>query len=92
MTEKNEQKRNTKIPISQHSPFHIEIDRTAGGISVLCGGIIGIKDFSRERVELSSHGGRIIIRGNALGASVYEHGACEVTGKVLGVDFIYGKG
>ena len=91
MTDKREQNKNEKIPMSPHSPFHLEIDRVRGGISVLCGGIIGINDFSEERIELSSHGGRIVIRGKSLGATVYEHGSCEVLGRVVGVDFVYGK-
>ena len=91
MTQRKEEAAMEKIPMTPFSPFHLEIDRVRGGISVLLGGIIGINDFSEERVELSSHGGRIIIRGKKLGASVYEKGACEVKGRVEGVDFIYGK-
>lgn len=91
MTRNKEDSGNKRLPMTPFSPFHLEIDRVRGGISVLLGGIIGINDFSEERVELSSHGGRIVIRGKKLGASVYEQGNCEVRGRVEGVDFVYGK-
>ena len=71
--------------------FLLEAKRNARGMSLLLAGIIGIRDFSEERIELLSHGCRVIIAGKRLYANVYENNNIEVLGKVEEIVFRYGK-
>ena len=92
MTEK---KRNSKssVPLpSAVNPFHMEVERATSGIQILVSGIIGVKDFSAESVELLSHSGRVFIYGTRLSMLVYENGTVEVSGRIDSVRFGYGKG
>ena len=92
MTEKSKQTGNG-IPIpTVANPFHMEVERSPSGIAILVAGIIGVKDFSSESLELLSHSGRIFIYGSRLSIMVYENGTVEIRGKVDSVRFGYGKG
>ena len=76
---------------SAFSSFHIELNRSVRGISLLASGIIGISDFSEECAVLLSHGGRIIVVGRRLSISIYENKTVEVSGRVEDIKFTYGK-
>lgn len=71
--------------------FHMEADRCARGMSMVISGIIGVDDFSEERILLMSHTGRIIITGRRLSICVFEHSSLEIAGKVEEIEFKYGK-
>ena len=88
MTEKN-----VKIPVGVGalSPFHIEMNRTKRGISMMASGVVGINDFGEDRAVLMTHGGRIIISGGRLSVVIYEHNTVEISGKIAEVKFTYGK-
>ena len=73
------------------SSFHLEADRSGGGMSLLLSGIIGVSDFSDESISLISHSGRIIVYGSKLFISLYENSYIEIEGKVNGITFNYGK-
>ena len=73
------------------SKFHIEAERAPSGMLFRIGGIIGIADYSSERVSLKSHGGRIILSGRRLSVSIYEDRTVEIVGRVEEVGFSYGK-
>ena len=91
MTEKRKQNE-PKLPIpSAISPFHMEVERSSAGMQILVSGIIGVKDFSTESLELLSHSGRVFIYGSRLSMLVYENGTVEIKGRVDSVRFGYGK-
>ena len=90
MTEKNQPNSRSGIP-SGLSSFHLEASRSSRGMSLMLSGIIGISDFSEERIELLSHGGRVIISGKRLFINVYENNNLEILGKAEEIIFRYGK-
>ena len=73
------------------SAFRLEANRGTMGMSILLSGIVGVSDFSDEKITLVSHGGRIIIQGKKLFISVYEANSVEIVGKVMEIIFKYGK-
>ena len=78
-------------PISEVSGFHLDASRSYGGMTLIFDGIIGIEDFSLEKVELRSHDGRVFVSGKRLKVSIFENKAVELSGRVEGVAFGYGK-
>lgn len=91
MTEKRKAEPDDTRRTGLLSKFHLEADRTARGMSMFISGVIGVSEFSGEKIELLSHTGRIFIEGARLSLSVYENGTVEIRGKVLAVRFGYGK-
>jgi len=77
--------------LSAVSSFHLEADRASSGMRMRVGGVIGIADYSAERVCLKSHGARVLVTGKRLSVSVYEDKVTEITGRVEEVSFFYGK-
>jgi hypothetical protein len=73
------------------SPFHIEANRSAEGMSIVLSGIVGISDFSDGFICFKSHGGRIKVFGQSLFLNVYEAGNAEIVGKIQEIAFDYGK-
>ncbi len=82
---------NKNIPKPPSYSFRLEAERSRHGMSVIISGIIGINDFTDERVLLKSHGGRITVSGKRLTVSVFEHNCVEIVGKVEDIGFGYGK-
>ena len=92
MTEKANPRRSEFMPIpALINKFHLEAERTGTGIEILVSGIIGVKDFCDESVELLSHSGRVFIYGRRLSILVFENGTVQVSGRVESVRFGYGK-
>lgn len=71
--------------------FRMEAYRSAGGMTSVISGVIGVSSYSDSEVILSSHGGRIIVSGKRLLICVYENGSVEISGKIEGISFRYGK-
>ena len=71
--------------------FHLDAERSPFGMTVTVTGVIGVRDFSRESVEILTHTGKIFVSGRRLSLSVYENGAIEINGRVEDVRFGYGK-
>lgn len=76
---------------SGFSGFHLEADRSSGGMAILLSGIIGVSDFSDSSIHLRSHGGRVVINGKRLFINLYENHSIEIVGKVEEIVFKYGK-
>jgi hypothetical protein len=91
MTEKFGERKNNSSSLGTLSAFYIEARRNSHGISMLISRVIGISCYTAEKVELKTHGGRIIIEGKKLVLSVYENNSVEIKGKIAGVNFGYGK-
>ncbi|MBQ7333464.1 MAG: YabP/YqfC family sporulation protein [Clostridia bacterium] len=79
-----------KKPISNltaHTlPFHIEIDKSAGGYSVTASGVLRIVELSESIVSLKCRGGLLTVRGKLLSLSLYENKTVEISGKVEGFE------
>ena len=73
------------------SSFHLEANRSGGGMSLILSGIVGVSDFSDELITLLSHGGRICVSGSKLFICLYENNSIEIEGRVKDITFIYGK-
>ena len=71
--------------------FHLNAERSPFGMTVTVTGVIGVRDFSRESVEILTHTGKISVSGRRLTLSVYENGAVEIKGRVEDLRFGYGK-
>lgn len=84
---KNESKRPTFAP----SSFYLEGERSASGMSIIFGGVIGISDYSEEKASLTSHAGRIHISGSGITLSIYENKTVEIVGKIEEIRFEYAR-
>ena len=73
------------------SSFHLEADRSRGGLTIVLSGIIGISDFSDSFIYLKGHGGRISVSGKGLFINLYENENVEIVGRVEDIAFKYGK-
>lgn len=91
MTQKKLFKAGEIAPPSIINKFHLDAERSAFGMTITVTGVIGVRDFSRESVEILTHTGRISIVGRRLSLSVYENGTIEIKGKTEDVRFSYGK-
>ena len=73
------------------SMFHVEIARSRHGIRAVVEGVLGIEEFTDERIEIKNHGGRVKISGKRLNLCVFEGRAVEINGRVEDISFSYGK-
>ncbi len=73
------------------STFRLEAVRHGRGMSILLSGIVGVEGFNDTQIMLKSHGCRIEVMGKRLNLTVFENNSLEITGKIEGVDFKYGK-
>ncbi len=89
--QKKEKKKLSSPPIAASFPFHLEIDKTARGLSLSCTGVKGISEFSDNEIELKTSSFSLIISGKKLYMTVYEGKCVEVIGRFSEVKFIYDK-
>ena len=73
------------------STFRLEANRSRHGMCLNVSGIIGVSDFSEERVVLLSHFGRMTVCGQRLFINLYEGNSIELYGKAEEISFRYGK-
>lgn len=73
------------------SGLHVECERSARGMTLTASGIIGVSEISDETICLKSQGGRIYVLGHRLTVTVLEGGCVEISGKIEGMRFGYGK-
>ncbi len=76
---------------SPPTSFRLEAVKHRSGMSLIFSGIVSINVFEDTCIELKSHGCKINIVGQRLNITVFENNSLEITGKVGGVDFSYGK-
>ena len=89
--QKNGNKNNSPMHSSFISPFHIEIDRTARGVSLSCSGVKGITEFSDSVIRLKLSSFSLEIKGKKLYMTVFEGKCVEIIGRFSEVNFIYGE-
>lgn len=87
MTDTNKGEKRVSPPTS----FRLEAVRNKRGMSLMLSGIVGVSEFNDESVHLKSHGCRISVKGKRLCITVFDNSSIEITGKVEGIDFGYGK-
>ncbi len=68
-----------------------EIRKTARGAAMTVSGVISLTDVSDSRISLALHSGRISVVGSALLISVFESRTVEISGRIEGVELLYGK-
>lgn len=90
-----EQKKRNRTP---HPPRTLtpaalaaEIRKSGRGAVIAISGVMNITELTDERISLSAHSGRVEIRGVSLSLSVFENRTVEISGKIEGVEFGYGK-
>ena len=85
----NEKKKiNTKINgIPERIAFHIEIDKTDKGMSVIINGAESIIDYTENKVTLKIGKGNMIIDGVGLTLALYENKTIEIIGKIGEIRF-----
>ncbi len=71
--------------------FFLNAERCGGGMRISLGGVVSVAEFSEECVLLITHSGKIRIFGRGLLLSVFEGRGTEISGRIGGVEFIYGK-
>ena len=76
---------------SPHTSFRLEAVRHRRGMSLMLSGIVCVSDFNDRCVSVKGHGGRVEIQGKRLELTVFENSSIEITGRVEGVCFFYGK-
>ncbi len=77
-----------QIPISS---FHIEVDKSDRGFSLLCSGVKGISEFSESRILLRLSRLSLCILGSRLYIKVLEGRCVEIVGDFSEVKFVYAK-
>ena len=73
------------------SSFHIEMKKSSRGAVAVVSGVMSVKEYTENTVELLSHSGRAFFYGESLGISVLEGRVVEIYGKITEVRFGYGK-
>lgn len=73
------------------SPFHLEADRSARGITLSVGGARAISDLTPGSVSLRLRFGTLCVRGRELSLAIYENSTAEIAGIIETVEFIYAK-
>ncbi len=71
--------------------FFLNAERRGRGMRISIGAVIGVSEFSEERILLVSHGGRIEISGARLSLSVFQGRGVEIFGGVREIRFLYAK-
>ena len=71
--------------------YRIEADVRAGRLRLAVIGIIGVKEFSCERISLITKKEGIVICGKELEMSVFENRTVEITGEVSDISFFVRK-
>ena len=69
------------------SPFHIEINKSAGGYSIISSGIKRIAELSENEIKLKCRDGEIKLKGQKLSLTVYENKTVEIIGKIEVIEF-----
>lgn len=71
--------------------FHMEMEGSTSGFSLLIGGVRRIDEYSSETLMLKIAGGHMHLTGQALCLTVFENKTVEVCGKLLEVKFTYDR-
>ncbi len=73
------------------APILLEMRKSSRAASVSVGGVIGVTELSASEIALSSHLGRIVMRGEGLRLTVYANRTAEVSGRITEVELGYAR-
>ena len=79
---------NEKEKKGKPKSFYLEASRNGKFICVCLYGVIGIEEFSENRLLLKCRGGKIEINGVDLFLSTYENNVAEISGDVEEMRFV----
>ena len=82
MTEKKKpprEKMNAPLPISV---YHLELDATTNGMSVILSGIKGIVEVADESIKIMTASGTVTVMGTKLNIAVFEYKTLQIVGKI----------
>ena len=82
MTENKKLPREKGILTPQISLYHMELNATVGGASVVFSGIKGVVEVSDEFVKIMTKNGTVSISGSRLEISVFEYKTLQIVGKI----------
>ena len=72
---------------SLSSDFHVEMDKSSGGIRILVSGVKRISELSDKMLSLKCGGFRLKVKGEALSLALYEEKTIEISGKLEVIEF-----
>ena len=87
MTKNKKAPRDVKIPSFPISLYHMELNATASGASVILGGIKGVVEVSDEFIKIMTKSGTVSIVGSGLIISVFEYKTLQISGKIENISF-----
>ena len=87
MTKRKDEEKTFSPP----SSFRLEAVRHKRGSALIVSGIVSITDFTSELIVLKGHGVILKVSGKRLDMTVFENNSLEITGRVEGIGFKYGK-
>ena len=69
------------------SDFHVEIDKSSGGLKLVVSGVKRISELSDKSLSLISSGVCLRIKGARISLSLYEDKTVEISGKLEVIEF-----
>ena len=69
----------------------LELKKNSRGAVLVIGGVVSLSEFSKERIEVMTHGGRILLAGEKLAITTLEGHCVEIYGRITEVRMSYGR-
>ncbi len=76
-----------KALLAEGSDFHVEIDKSSGGLRLLASGVKRIAELSDKSLSLKCSSYTVKIKGERLSMSLYEDKSVEISGKLEVIEF-----
>ena len=71
MTDKSSSKIKELAAPAVINKFHLDAERSPFGMTITVSGVIGVRDFSRESIEILTHTGKIFIKSLKKGLTIF---------------------
>ena len=69
----------------------LELKKNARGAVLVIGGVVSLSEFSSQKIEVLTHGGRILLSGERLAITTLEGRCVEIYGRITEVRMSYGR-
>ena len=80
-----------KTTDSVAAPVYITGGKSRGGMTLAIVGITEVTELNSERIILSTRAGNIEVTGERLVLSIFTNKTVEISGRITGVNFGYGR-
>ena len=80
-----------QILLGADAGLAIELRKTKLGAVAVVSGVISVSELTDSTVLLATHSGRVRFVGEELVMSVFSGRTVEILGKIISVEFSYGK-